>query len=196
MATAAHLLSNNVPVQMLKDIGSLKILHAEGGIFADVDMLWLGRPVPVTAKGYIFSQEAYHRPPGQTLSRRVVYSTLAVLAMPAGSVHAASLASRMLKAWAGHATAVKAKHTTAIDWGKHHSKWMRNTRMLTDAISENSDMLEGLHPPLLVFPWRRCDLETAAGAECASVNVAWLESGKTQAMAKQERQHPSLQRQT
>ena len=51
---AAFRLAGNVPVQILKDIMSMCILHKCGGLFADMDIMWLGRVVQLDGPGYLF----------------------------------------------------------------------------------------------------------------------------------------------
>ena len=81
----AFMLAGNVPVQFIKDILSMRILHAHGGMFLDMDMYWLGRVIQVGADGYLFAEEPHSRKTGMFLGRSHHYPNLAMFAMPKGS---------------------------------------------------------------------------------------------------------------
>lgn len=90
-------LSNNVPVQIVKDILSMAILQEHGGLFADLDMFSTGRKVqPFEGHWYVLEP---HPRAGAMYCRTSDRVTLAMFGMPRGSELSASLVSRWVARW-------------------------------------------------------------------------------------------------
>ena len=79
------LLAGQVPIQIVKDIFSMQVLAMRGGMWADLDMYWLGRHIPVHESGYAFSLEPHSRPATSYMGRSTDRVTLALFALPKGA---------------------------------------------------------------------------------------------------------------
>ena len=132
---ARDLMARNVPVQMVKDIISMHVLHKFGGVWADLDIFCLGLPIP-TYKGYMLCQEPPNRPAGLPMSRTWNALTLSILAMPMQAPKANELAHEFKAFWTDHADKVKAGKRAPVDWAASpvHKMWMENTRALSKQI--------------------------------------------------------------
>ena len=154
-AMVAFMLAGNVPVQFIKDMLSMRILHQCGGLFMDMDIYWLGRPIQLSDHGYLFPEEPHCRQTGLWLGRVHRYPNLAMFAMPAGSEVAKALAHRWEDHWYTHAHAVLAKKKAAVDpWESDHG-WMWNTRALQSAIAHDPKLKSAYRAPIFFCPWSK-----------------------------------------
>ena len=149
---AAFMLAGNIPVQLLKDIMSMHILHSHGGIFADMDIMWLGRAVQLDGHGYLFPEEPHGRRTGAFLGRSNVYPNLAMFAMPKGSGLAISLANGWEDHWLAHAHAVLNGIKPAVDTWESSQNWMWNTRSLQVRLAKVPQLFLAYRPPIMFCP--------------------------------------------
>ena len=148
----AFMLAGNVPVQFIKDMLSMRILHECGGLFMDMDIYWLGRPIELSDHGHLFPEEPHCRKTGVWLGRVHRYPNLAMFAMPVGSEVAKVLNHRWEDHWFDHAHAVLAGKKKPVDtWATHHD-WMRNTRSLQAAIGKDEVLTDAFRAPIFFCP--------------------------------------------
>jgi hypothetical protein len=153
--TVAFMLAGNVPVQFLKDILSMGIVHRCGGLFMDMDMYWLGQNVQLHGPGFLFPEEPHGRRTGLWLGRSHPYPNLAMFAMPKGAELARSLARTWEDRWFGHAHAVLDGHVPAVDsWDTHHD-WMWNTRSLQLQLSKDPQLMQAFRAPIWFCPFSK-----------------------------------------
>jgi hypothetical protein len=62
------MLRSNVPAQMIKDIVAMRVVQHMGGIVADLDVHWLGRPLPMMGE-CLLCLEPCRNPAGQPYGR-------------------------------------------------------------------------------------------------------------------------------
>ena len=121
----------------------------------DMDIYWLGRPILLSDHGYLFPEEPHCRRTSSWLGRVHRYPNLAMLAMPAGSGVAISLAHRWEDRWYKHAHAVLAGKQPAVDpWERDHN-WMWNTRTLQAAMVKDPVLMEAFRAPIFFCPWSK-----------------------------------------
>ena len=151
----AFMLAGNVPVQLIKDILSMYVVHQHGGMFLDLDIYWLGRPFQLGDSGYLFPEEPHCRRTGLWLGRVHHYPNLAMFAMPAGSQVAISMAHRWEAHWHTHAQDVLAGKKPAVDpWESDHN-WMWNTRSLLAAMNKDPVLMDAFRAPIFFCPWSK-----------------------------------------
>lgn len=172
------LLAGQVPVQIIKDIFSMKVLHVHGGTWADLDILWLGKPLPIPESRYLFSLEPHVRCEGQFLARTHDRVTLAVLSMPKHSPHALALYNKMLSKWKAFAIKHFVTDAEVVDWkgSSMSSLWMWNTDELT-AVALHLAAQHG--PDIVLQPQVLCPLPmrlTALEWRAVDVSVSSVSS--------------------
>ncbi len=146
---AQWLLLNNVPVQVVKDMLSLRILARHGGIFTDLDIFSLGREIPLR-DGYVFTQEPETGLQG-TRKRKVSLLSLQFLGAPVNTC-LAGVGKHMERLWHAYAKKVLNKKCEPKDWRKKHTLWMRNTRMFSDFVRANDSLSQAVRPPIYHLP--------------------------------------------
>lgn len=150
----AGMVACNVPVQLVKDILSMAILHAHGGVFADLDIYWMGRHMSLTASGHWFPLEPPPRS-GNFFCRKSDRVSLAILAMPANCKVAMTLHQKWMAAWSIFAASQVAPGAIQTDWQDKQvlcTLWMQNTRQLQHAI-ENAGLSQSCCHPIFGIPW-------------------------------------------
>jgi hypothetical protein len=150
-AQVAFWIANGVPVQMIKDVLSMRAIAREGGLFADLDVMWLGRPLSIAPSGYLIPVEPHSRSTGKVFGRAERYPTLALFAMPKGSDLASQLDRMFTQRWHTHACEF-AKSKDPVPVNESSKKWMANTRDFKDAIKGNPEYME-YRPPISCMPW-------------------------------------------
>ena len=151
-ATVAFMLAGNVPVQFVKDILSMYIIHQCGGLFLDMDIYWLGRSVQLHGHGYLFPEEPHGRRTGTFMGRAHRYPNLAMFAMPKGANTAIVLAQLWETYWFGHALKVLTEEIAPVDqWSCNH-RWMKNTRDLQAHIARNPELEAAYVAPIYYCP--------------------------------------------
>ncbi len=148
------LLAGQVAMQLIKDIFSMKVLALHGGIWADLDVMWLGR-IPPIQSGHAFALEPHSRCSGEFLGRKSDRVTLAWFAMPKGSPLAVTLADHWLKYWLRWA-ADHFLQTEPFEWDKKNqqSLWMKNTTEFTKKVlALPAARTDYLHMPLVFMPF-------------------------------------------
>ena len=169
---ARWLLAFGVPVQMVKDILSLMILHAHGGLFTDLDVFWLGRPVP-KPEGFTFGDEPPSQVAGAVKGRQWNAVHLGLLGMPKGHPLPKELAEKFLQYWTqvalrGVEVGCPAEETT------QRKDWMHNTKLLSSRVAACPRLAACVQVPLTLLPLTRRmslrqfeDLAAAAAEEAA-----------------------------
>lgn len=160
---ASFLLAHNTPPQMVKDVMQFRILHKFGGVFTDLDVLWVGRPLPAF-EGDLFVWEAT-RDPSRRFSRRTPLLSLAICGFAQGSILARDLADKCLTRWQTHAEHVR-EGKLPVQWQKCSPQWMANTRDLTEAVV-SAGLQAAIRMPIELQPyplWLK-DLESASCLE-------------------------------
>ena len=126
-------------------------LLERGGLFADLDVMWLGRPLSIAPSGYLIPVEPHSRSTGKVFGRAERYPTLALFAMPKGTDLASQLDRMFTKRWHTHACEF-AKSKDPVPVNESSKKWMANTRDFKDAIKGNPEYME-YRPPISCMPW-------------------------------------------
>ena len=158
------LLAGHVPVQLVKDIFSMRALALQGGWWADLDVFWLGRPLPIHDSGYAFVLEPHQRCAKMAFGRAHDRLTLALFALPQGAPLALKLAEDWLTTWLSWAGDHQAD-PQPFDWAaqRNSTLWMQNTSNFTKsalALRAKLQSLELVHMPLVCLPWTlRCNAE-------------------------------------
>ena len=132
-AYVVAMLLGNVPIQFIKDIFSMKAIHAHGGLWTDMDILWLGRPLAQGESGYIFTVEPHTKPASQPFGRSSHRVSLAIFGLPRGAKLAKDLGDGWLQHWLQFALR-QYSAPEAIDWTSWDAQkglWMYNTRQFT-----------------------------------------------------------------
>lgn len=168
--SAAALLTAGAPMQVINNLLSLTLLHNYGGIYADLDVIWLGVPFPVSEAGYMFGLE--------TPSSRSRFSkssnkrlTFSILAAPKGSAPIDALSQQLFAHWKTHA--LEALHCTKnaerieAGWG---NAWTWNTDAMTQAVYQVPVLLSAVCPPIVLQPLRS-NLNTKLMAHAAGALV-------------------------
>ena len=156
MVQIAGWLSSNVPVQIVKDMVSMAILAACGGLFADLDIYWLGRQPVRLFNGYWFHLEP-HPSAGRRFSRQSDRVTLAILAMPQASSLAQELLQCWKVAWSVHAAGQANEATEQTNWEDLNvitRLWMRNTNDLHKKIA-TLELQQAIQQPIMAIPWTK-----------------------------------------
>lgn len=149
---AAALLACGAPMQLINNILSLTLLHKHGGIYADLDLIWLGVPFPVSEQGYMFglvphtSVARYKSNPKRL--------TLSILAAPKASAPIYALYRKLFAHWRDHAIEAfrctsKAKQIAAT-WD---TAWMWNADALTAAVNEVPCLQSAVQRPVVLQPF-------------------------------------------
>ena len=120
------LLAGQVPIQIVKDIFSMQVLAMHGGMWADLDMYWLGRHIPLHESGYAFSLEPHSRPATSYMGRSTDRVTLALFALPKGARLAVKCHTEWLCKWLKWAYDNYDDAIPHIDWNLTASQtlWM------------------------------------------------------------------------
>lgn len=180
------MLAGQVPVQIVKDIFSMKVLHIHGGTWADLDILWLGKPLPIPKCGYLFSLEPHVKCEGHFLARTHDRVTLALLSMPKHSPQALALYHQMLSKWKAFAIQHFEAGAKVVDWecSSMSSLWMWNTDQLTTSALH---LVDKHGPDIVLKPHVLCPLPMrltasewiAVDTTVSSMSSAPVSSGAT-----------------
>ena len=150
------LLTGQVPIQIVKDIFSMKVLAMHGGVWADLDMYWLGRHIPLHESGYAFALEPHSRPASSYFGRAHDRITLALFAMPKGAGLGEKCHTEWLGKWMKWAYKNYDDAVPLIDWNATavQTLWMQNTTRLTTLVMAMKEELgfNILHMPLILAP--------------------------------------------
>ena len=150
----AALLACGTPLQFIKDIFSLKVLHAYGGIFADLDVVWLGVRFPVSKAGYMFGLEPHPRESGAFMGSTKERLTLSILAAPKDSEPIYSMYHKLLTHWQNFALDVFSGKKQALQIGTGwHKDWMWNTNVVTLIVKKHPTLLAAVHKPVVLRPF-------------------------------------------
>ena len=165
---AEYLVANSVDIRLVKDIISLGCLYKEGGIFTDLDLICLGRPLPVCS-GFVFGTEPIKMLP----RRRRRSSYLVVGGVPCGfnfGIIGAPLGDPRVKAWGGQLLSYWRNMAEDVRTGKREkfnfSKndwqngafWGYNQRHIESKLAESPVLLSAALPPASCSPiphWMR-----------------------------------------
>lgn len=152
MHQIAGWLSSNIPVQIVKDMVSMAILAACGGLFADLDIYWLGKQPGNFFQGNWFHLEP-HPSAGRRFSRLSDRVTLAILAMPKDSAVANELLQSWKAFWSSYAVGqvTSAEQTNWDSLNVVTGLWMRNTNDLHKKIG--SQLHQAIQQPIVAIPW-------------------------------------------
>ena len=152
--SAAALLTFGAPMQVINNLLSLTLLYNYGGIYADLDVIWLGVPFPVSEAGYMFGLE----PPsctklcGKGSSKKLTFS---ILAAPKGSAPIYALYWKLFEHWKTQALEAVhcAKQTQHIQsaWG-HALVW--NKDAMTQAVYQVPVLQSAVCSPIVLQPLR------------------------------------------
>lgn len=151
--TVAALLACGTPIQFIKDIFSLKVLHAYGGIFADLDVIWLGVPFPLSNTGYMFGLEPHPRESGAFMGNRVERLTLSILAAPKDSAPIHSMYQKLFTHWKNFALNVFSGKNQPLHIGTGwHKLWMWNTNAVTLIVKKCPTLIAAIQKPVVLRP--------------------------------------------
>lgn len=150
--SVAALLTIGAPMDVINNLLSLTLLHMYGGIYADLDIIWLGVPFPLSGAGYMFGQE----PPARTARSSKSSSTrltLSILAAPKGSAPIYALYQQLLAHWQteaskavnckGKATCLAASSSNVLEW---------NQDAMTEAVYQVPHLRSAVCPPIVLQP--------------------------------------------
>lgn len=150
----AALLACGTPLQFIKDILSLKVLHTYGGIFADLDVIWLGVPFPVSKAGYMFGLEPHPRESGAFMGNKVERLTLSILAAPKDSAPIHLMYQKLLTHWMNFALSVFSGKKQALQIGTGwHKDWMWNTNVVTLMVKKYPTLFAAIQKPVVLRPF-------------------------------------------
>jgi hypothetical protein len=162
-------LHGRVAVQIVKDILSMAILEAHGGLYTDLDIFWTGR-LPMLVNGYWLPLEP-HRLSGHAFCRKSDRVTLACFAMPKGAELARGLVAKWVKTWDAWADK-EAAAEEPFDWtaaAVQTSLWMQNTRQFHEA-TERLALEQAYVLPIYAMPW---------GKTLKAADIPAIQSGKS-----------------
>ncbi len=147
-----NLLRHNVPIQWLKDVASMLLLHTYGGWFTDLDVWPL---VPLSAwrrlRGYAFAADHWRQDARGTKERTL---SLAIFAMPAGAPIAMELADAFERNAREHAVAIATNTRVRRNWSKgQEAHWMSNTKMFSNTVATTPSLPEAIAPPDIFIPF-------------------------------------------
>jgi hypothetical protein len=149
LARVTCMLAGNVPVQCIKHILSMYIMYQCGGLFTDLDIYWLGRPIPIGACGYLFSEEACD---DHTASSAHHNPSLSMFAMPKGADIAMYLADRWDNYWFHHAHHVIIGEKPAVELVGTNHEGVHDTHGLQAQIAEAPQLVEAYKPSIICCP--------------------------------------------
>ncbi len=134
-----HMMQGDVPVQMIKDVCSLLVLHAQGGWSIDLDVVCLGRPLPHAATALVRVSE--HR------------ITFAFLAAARGACWTRETAHRLKSFWEARAMNWWAdgsqRRLPVMRSGVHGRSdllWTHNQRVLAQQVARTPALAEAVLP--------------------------------------------------
>ena len=149
------LLAFGVPAQMVKDILSMRILHAHGGLFADLDVFWLGRLVPQLF-GFTLGDEPHGQPAGAVKGRLWNAVYLGLLRMPKGHPLPMELAEAFQDYWTRVALRAVAEGLPPEELnGTTRKDWMHNTKLLSSRVASWPRLAGCVQLPLTLLPLPR-----------------------------------------
>ena len=156
-ALASALVSAGMHICLLKDCIAALIIYHAGGLFLDLDYIWLGRSLPMV-DGLAFGSEPLKTEPPQRRPKRSFVVAEQLVRLNVGLL-AGEAGSECFRYWAK--TLYAAWHTRLSKWMSGHAslamdradpEWLSNTHHLHDYIVRNS-LQSSILPAHLVSPW-------------------------------------------
>ena len=149
---ALSLLASGVPIQIFKDMFSMRVLAEHGGVWADLDVFWLGKPLPIHGSGYTFALEPHTRPAGQFMGRKSPRAHLGLFAMPKKAPLAMDMYQKWFLKW--RAWAMKQDPSHPFNWKSEDGwhRWMDNTNMFSNHALKLAKTKSG-EPCVVQQPW-------------------------------------------
>jgi hypothetical protein len=135
----SQLLSFNVPVQLIKDAFAFQILHCLGGLIVDLDICWLGRPVPLY-------EMCCFVPEAMTFSSVHDKLSLSVLAVPQHHALAKQMMDVCWKAVKDYADNI------TTDPPRTESVALTSTT-LTESVGASSELRSAIFPSTVLMPF-------------------------------------------
>lgn len=152
--SVAALIACGAPLQFIKDILSLKLLHTYGGIYSDLDVIWLGVPFPISEAGYMFGLEPPPRPANAFMGIKKERLTLSILAAPKASTPIHAVYLKIFTHWQKFALDVFLGKKKALVIGSGwHKDWMWNTNTMTEAVKNDPILLAAVQRPVTLRPF-------------------------------------------
>jgi len=149
---ALGLLAAGLPIQLFKDMFSMKALAEHGGIWTDLDVFWLGKQLPIHSSGYAFALEPHSRPAQAFMGRKSPRAHLGLLAMPKDAPLAMDLYCKWSSKWKNWVIAQDpSKPFMWKDTAGWHA-WMHNTNMFSQFALKLAQTMSG-EPSIVQQPW-------------------------------------------